>query len=352
MASISFIIPVFNQWAYTEPCLQALARTIPAPKTDEKHEIILVDNGSSDETQAQLKSAANTAWGHAQLRYIRHEQNIGFNAASNAGAQASSGSILVFLNNDTVPQNGWIEGLLAALQLPKVGIVGPKLLFPETLTINHAGYSYNPAIGGFFPFYYGKPATFPPVCKPREFQALLGACLMMRREDFFALNQFSLDGLEDIDLCLKVRASGKRVLYTPRSEVWHHGGATFKKTDKALIPRMTNEAFFQAWPSAMLQQDDVRFYREDGYAVIIHEDTQTVELIAEHHAATQLLKEAQVAWARSEHDAAIELAKRSLQIYRRNISGLRQLSLWLVEKNRADEATEFSQQLEFLAGMR
>lgn len=353
---ISLVIPVFNQWSFTEPCLQALARTIPSasgPATSGPiaHEIVIVDNGSTDLTQSKLTSVAGSMWEHAKLTYIRFDENRGFNEASNVGAQRSTGEILVFLNNDTVPQTGWLESLYAALQLPNVGIVGPKLLFPDTQTINHIGYSFNQQLGGYFPIYCERPATFPPVCKPREFQALLGACLMMRRKDFFDLGMFSITGLEDIDLCLKVRAAGKRVLYTPRAEVWHHGGATFRHTDATLIPKMSNDAFNERWPSSTLERDDERYYREDGYSVIIHSN-RSVELIPEHDKAKLIFADAERAWVRGEREIAVDLAKASLAVYARNIAVLRKLSLWLVEMGNIEEAQKFKYQIEFLAGMR
>ncbi len=351
MPAISIIIPVFNQWAFTEPCLQALARTIPVSSGATPHEIVVVDNGSTDATPGKLKSVVGGVWENAKLTYIRFDENRGFNEASNVGAERSSGEILVFLNNDTVPQTGWLEALYAALQLPDVAIVGPKLLFPDTQTINHIGYSFNQQLGGYFPIYCERPATFPPVCKPREFQALLGACLMMRRKDFFDLGMFSIAGLEDIDLCLKARAAGKRVLYTPRAEVWHHGGATFRHTDAALIPKMGNEAFNERWPSSTLERDDERFYREDGYGVIIHSN-KNVELIAEHDKAKQIFAEAERAWSSGEKQRAIDLGTASLAVYARNIAVLRKLSLWLVELGKLEEAQNFNHQIEFLAGMR
>lgn len=351
LPQISIIIPVFNQWEFTEPCLQALARTIPERKDGLKHQIVIVDNGSTDRTQSQLRSVSGGQWANASLSYIRFDTNRGFNAASNSGAEASRGEVLVFLNNDTIPQTGWLEALWNALQLPNVGIVGPKLLFPDTQGINHIGYSYNPALGGYFPLYFNKPATFPPACKPREFQALLGACMMIRKADFMSVGMFSLDGLEDIDLCLKVRAAGKRVLYTPRAEVWHHGGATFRNTKGELIPKMTNEAFNVRWPSSTLERDDEKFYREDGYGCEIGAD-RVITLFADHEIARERFKTAEAAWAAGNREEAIALGRKSLELYQRNIPVLKQVALWLVEVGRPTEAAPLRELLEFLGGLR
>jgi GT2 family glycosyltransferase len=348
---ISIVIPVFNQWTFTEACLQALARTIPPGGTEQRHQIIIVDNGSTDQTETQLRSVAGGLWQNARLTYVRLPENRGFNEASNLGAERSDNDLLVFLNNDTVPQTGWLDGLWHTLRLRDVGIVGPKLLFPDTLTINHIGYSFNEQLGGFFPIYFDRPATFPPACKPREVQAVLGACMMIRKADFFRLGHFSLEGLEDIDLCLKAREAGLRVIFTPRAEVWHHGGATFRNTAEALIPKMTNDAFNQRWPSSKLERDDERFYREDGYTFTIHSN-RSVELISRHDEARKQLALAVSAREKSDLTAAIALAEEARAIYPRNVATLRQLAGWLKESGQTERANEIQQELDFLAGMR
>src|ERR1700722_8839456 len=84
---LSIIIPVFNKWGFTKQALKDLYR-LP-----NNHEIIVLDNGSSDETQSQLQNSK-------EIIYVRNNNNFGFAKASNQGYQISSAPNILFLNND------------------------------------------------------------------------------------------------------------------------------------------------------------------------------------------------------------------------------------------------------------
>ena len=117
----SIVIPVFNQFDHTLECLRALAEHPPAAAV----EIIVVDDGSSDATRDALPRIDG-------LRTLHRESNGGFIAACNDGAAAAKGEYLVFLNNDTVPQPGWLDALLATFaEHPRAGLVGAQLLYPD-----------------------------------------------------------------------------------------------------------------------------------------------------------------------------------------------------------------------------
>ena len=124
---VSVVIPVFNQWAYTAQCLAALrAHTHHVP-----FEVIVVNNGSTDETAHEL-AYLSREW--SALRVISLSVNTGFSPACNIGANAAEGELLLFLNNDTEPQPGWILPLLNEVKQPGVGLVGPKLVLAQTPT--------------------------------------------------------------------------------------------------------------------------------------------------------------------------------------------------------------------------
>src|SRR5262245_195851 len=120
---VSIIIPVFNQAALTQRCLQAVGTG--------DFEVVIVDDASSDATASVLEAVASRA------RIVRHSENQGFGASCNDGAAVANGDYLVFLNNDTIPQPGWLEALVAyADGHPRAAIVGSKLLYPDS-TIQH-----------------------------------------------------------------------------------------------------------------------------------------------------------------------------------------------------------------------
>ena len=126
---VSIIIPVFNQFDLTAKCLTELSTvTKGAP-----YEIIVVDNASTDGTPARLKSLRRP------LGLIRNELNAGFARASNQGAAAARGKYLLFLNNDTIPLEGWMDEMLKELKShPEVAVVGSKLLYGSG-SVQHAG---------------------------------------------------------------------------------------------------------------------------------------------------------------------------------------------------------------------
>jgi GT2 family glycosyltransferase/Flp pilus assembly protein TadD len=115
----SLIVLCCNEVAFTRFCLESvLARTRPP------YELILVDNGSTDETPAYLESLKGRP-GPARVVVVRNERNVGFPAGCNQGIRQAQGEQLLFLNNDTVVAEGWLEGLLACLRsAPDVGLAG------------------------------------------------------------------------------------------------------------------------------------------------------------------------------------------------------------------------------------
>lgn len=211
--AVSIVIPVWNKMELTVQCLTKLAE---ATKGIE-YEVIVVDNHSTDGTAEFLRQLSG------DVRIIRNEANLGFAKACNQGARAARGKYLVFLNNDTIPQQNWLAPLVQEVEEhPEVGVVGSKLLYPDG-TIQHAGVVFS-RDGAPYHIYQKMPADWPAVNRRREFQAVTGACLLMRRGLFEAVGGFDekfINGFEDVDLCLKVRERGKQVIYQPRSVLFH-----------------------------------------------------------------------------------------------------------------------------------
>ena len=118
---VSIIIPVYNHAGHTLACLRALAAHPPQVEC----EILVVDDGSSDETTAWMPQVGG-------LRYEVRATNGGFIEACNDGVARSRGQYVVLLNNDTVPQPGWLDALLATFaRVPRAGLVGAQLLYPD-----------------------------------------------------------------------------------------------------------------------------------------------------------------------------------------------------------------------------
>lgn len=225
---VSIIIPVFNQLAYTKDCIGSLLETLTLYRHDS--EVILVDNGSTDGTGDYLKTLPD------YFKVITNQQNLGFARACNLGAAAARGDFLVFLNNDTVALPGWLGQMLNVMEKEEqVGIVGSKLLFPDG-TIQHAGVVVAAAPYPISPYhaYYQQPGDLPAANKMRDYQAVTGACLLIKRDLFVAVGAFDEDfinGYEDVDLCFKVRQQGYRVVYCPTSVLYHHQSVSEGRAD-------------------------------------------------------------------------------------------------------------------------
>lgn len=236
----SIVIPVWNRAPFTRRCLEAVARTVDPAQT----EVIVVDNGSTDETAALLRQPP------LPLRVVTNTSNLGFARACNQGAHASRGRLLVFLNNDTEPEPGWLEALRASAAEPGVGLVGARLLYPATRRVQHAGIGLNP---DGVPDHLWRSAAEddPRVTEPRDVAMVTGACLAVSREVFDQLGGFDEEyrnGVEDVDLCLAARARGLRVRYEPRAVVLHHEGATEGRFDHA---DANLRRFFAKWSTEL-----------------------------------------------------------------------------------------------------
>ena len=214
----SIVIPVYDQFAHTLACLRALA----AHPSAIPFEVIVVDDGCSDETLTALPQIAG-------VRYHRRAQNGGFIAACNDGASLARGTYLIFLNNDTVPQPGWLDALLDTFDThPDAGLVGAQLLYPDGRLQEAGGVVFADGSG----WNYGKfeSPDDPRFAYLRDCDYASGAAIAIPRALFAALGDFDTRYApayyEDTDLAFAVRAAGKRVLYQPAARVIHAEGGT------------------------------------------------------------------------------------------------------------------------------
>ena len=214
----SVVIPVYGQLEHTLRCLRALAGQPPLAA----FEVIVVDDGSPDDSADVLPAIDG-------LRYHRRAENGGFIAACNDGAAMARGEYVVFLNNDTVPQPGWLDALLRTFaEHPGTGLVGAQLLYPDG-RLQEAGGVVR-ADGSADKLGRLAAPDEPAYACVREVDYCSGAAIALRHEDFNALGGFdpryAPAFYEDTDLCMSLRANGKRVLCQPVSRVVHVEGAT------------------------------------------------------------------------------------------------------------------------------
>ncbi len=248
---VSVIIPAFNKWEYTFKCLMAVATNTG----DVAHEVIVVDNASSDETVQALPLLDG-------IRLQRNEKNLGFAKASNQGAAMARGKFLMFLNNDTEVRAGWLSSMVKILDgEPDVAMVGSKLLFPDG-TLQHAGvvFAYAaPLPVNPFHLHYRQPQATSQ--RRLTLRAVTAACMLVRREAFAAAAGFDegfVNGYEDVDLCLKIGRTGAKIVYTPESVAVHHESVSEGRfTGNVINVNRLNERW-----QGLLKSFDVDFRRE------------------------------------------------------------------------------------------
>lgn len=212
---VSFIIPIFNQLAHTQACLASLKSTLPAGLS---HEIILVDDGSTDASRDFLRELPPP---HLVLL---NERNLGYAASNNRAARVAQGEILALLNNDLVLQPGWFEPMLAAFAShTRAGLVGNIQLAADTGEVDHVGVVFR---DGGFPVHHRESLSEARKRGPyAEFPAVTAACCLVRREWFLRTGGFDegyRNGFEDNDLALRAREDGFVNLVATASVVRHH----------------------------------------------------------------------------------------------------------------------------------
>ncbi|NTU58524.1 MAG: glycosyltransferase family 2 protein [Chlorobiaceae bacterium] len=215
------IVLNWNGESDTMTCLSSLAKVMSLEFTT-----LLVDNGSSDRTVSLVRNA------FPGVELLELPRNLGFAGGNNAGFASLRGrgfDTVVFLNNDTVVDTGFLQPLVDALRDPCVGIVVPKILYMDDPTrIWYAGGIVRPATGLFTHVGIRMPDG-PSFSKAGPTGYATGCCLAMRSSDFEALRGFD-EGFrmygEDVDLSMKVRTTGRIVMYQPASVIWHRVSAS------------------------------------------------------------------------------------------------------------------------------
>ena len=228
---VSIVIPNRNAAAVLTQCVGGLFNATRYRPL----ELIIVDNESTDATVLDLY---RTIERQQRGRVVSYAGRFNFSAACNAGAAAAKGDLLLFLNNDIeILEPDWLEELVRWALLPEIGIVGPKLLYPDG-SIQHAGVVFGIGLVAhiFSRAAEGTATVFgSPDCY-RNYLAVTGACQMMRRQVFDELGGFDERlrlSFSDVVLCLEAWKAGYRVVYTPYARLLHHESYTRKREDSA-----------------------------------------------------------------------------------------------------------------------
>jgi len=236
---VSIIICTKHNRNVLEPCLRSITRS-----TYPNKEVIVIDNGGRTSEHEQWYEAIR---GDLDLRVLWWQAPFGWTAVNSLGAREATGDVLLFLNDDTeVVQPDWLEEMVGWINYPGIGAVGAQLLWRDG-RIQHGGDVIG--MNGFADHLFtgAGPADWTLFGSTRWYRnvsAVTGACLMIRRDLFEKIGgldeSFVLCG-SDVELCLRVRRTGKRIVCTPFAGVLHHERATRSGYDDP------NDVFASFW---------------------------------------------------------------------------------------------------------
>ncbi len=246
---VTITIATYNNRETIKACLLSIFRE----QADLPSEVVLIDNASGDGT------ADLVATDFPQVRLIRNKENVGLAKALNQGIRRSKAAYILMLNPDTALRRGGLKSLVAFAEAnPKVGIVGPELLFPNGGVQREVQrfptlwpmvfwlfrlhrvfpFSHLPPLRGFLlkDFDYGK---------TQEAEHLMGAALLLRRK---MLNEIGLLDekfwlwFEETDLEKRARDAGWKVIYYPGAKVSHMVGKSTRQLNPFRLQYVWNSA--------------------------------------------------------------------------------------------------------------
>lgn len=254
---LSIVIPVYNGLSYTKKCLEDLHHTLQSVE----HEIVIVDDGSTDGTQEYLRSLKYP------VRAFFNTRRAGVAVPCNIGAEEARGDLLCFLNNDMEFAPGWIEPLLQAHQelsnasQSKVGIIGNVHWSPRTGRYDHMGM----IIGSDgTPGHFGRYWRFIPFRGYKEWPTIPSACWVMKKKLYLEMGGQSTDyvtGCEDMDLCLRLHQQGYRNYVVYNSVVKHYVSVSPSRHDRTIE---NERLLLQKWGDYLLKQRTSQMIRLSG----------------------------------------------------------------------------------------
>jgi GT2 family glycosyltransferase len=218
---VTVIIPTRDRVALLRDCIDGLLQRTDYPAL----QVLVLDNDSSEpETLAYLRAVTTDP----RVRVVAAPGPFNYSALNNQGVRDATTPLVLMLNNDIVVRDaGWLREMVSQVVRPGVGVVGARLLYADE-RVQHAGVVLG--IGGVAGHSHkyaapDQPGAFGRLVLAHGVSAVTGACLLTHRDLFLDLG--GLDEIDlavafnDVDFCLRVRAGGRRVVYTPYAELFH-----------------------------------------------------------------------------------------------------------------------------------
>lgn len=237
--SITVIVVSCGFDALLKHCLESLNRALKAANNKDGHAVVVVDNAS----EAPYSRDEMTALGARLIRFDRHRS---FAKANNVAAKSCPNDGYLLLNNDVFLAEDAITSMLRVMDRQRnAGICGSRLLFPDG-AIQHCGVVFGEAEAGPYHIYRKKANHLAPR-GDREYQAVTGACMLVKREvweELSGLDESYPFGLEDIDFCLRARQRGWRIFCCNDTDSLHFESMTPGRVELDVDSR---RLFMQRW---------------------------------------------------------------------------------------------------------
>jgi len=222
---LSIIIPTWNTAEITLKCIRTINKYLPPKST----QIVIVDNGSTDNTQNLVSKIEN-------VLYLKNSANLGFAKGNNIGAKSATGDYLLFLNSDMELVDASLLKMLIYLKsYPKIGIIGPQFLNTDLTPQGSVMPPQTPfnAIKEYWLNLSGSYTKYTPIGEsPINVWAISGGAVLISKEIFNKINGWDeryFFYYEDLELCKQIRKLGKQIYYYPSCKVIHRHGASGSK---------------------------------------------------------------------------------------------------------------------------
>ncbi|MBF8680111.1 glycosyltransferase family 2 protein [Pseudomonas fulva] len=246
---VSLIVPTRDQYKLLRACIEGLLNDTDYPNL----EIIVIDNQSSDPLTLTYLSELSMRG----VRVLSHPYPFNYSTINNRAASIATGELIGLVNNDIeIIEASWLREMVSRLQQPKVGAVGAKLLWPNRM-VQHGGVVVG--INGLAA-HTGNLLSDPDagylglnqIC--RQQSAVTAACLLTKKSTYAALGGLNERdfpvAFNDIDLCLRMRASGYKIIWTPFAKLIHAESASRGKDlspEKKARAQREQMHFISAW---------------------------------------------------------------------------------------------------------
>lgn len=257
---VSIVIPTRDQLPFLSRCIDSLLSTTNYPA----FEILVVDNDSQT-PEAREFLAGLAALGTEQIRVLSVPGPFNFSRMNNLAVAQARGEFILLLNNDTAAlQADWLSHMVRHALRNGVGIVGARLLYPDG-KVQHAGVimglrgpAEHPCLG----LENTEPGYLFRAQLTQNFSAVTAACLLVSKavyEEVGGLDEATFGvSYNDIDFCLRVGQTGRRIVWTPLATLLHEGSASQKagienKSQAQKVQRFTQEqqAMYLRWPEVI-----------------------------------------------------------------------------------------------------